>query len=177
VVTTTSIYWKKNLSSSLSTYLLGAKWCKCTSAAARLISFKSEQIDRLGAMTDRHFTFAADAETKMQLLKLCIERLTSEGYVYIGMDHFALSDDELAKAQREQSLQRNFQGCGTRARVKICGFGISSISQGSVGFRQNVKDLASYRACLAQGKLPICKGYELTDEVSHACRHHHAPDV
>ena len=105
-----------------------------------------------------------DAETKLKLLKLCIERLSSEGYVYIGMDHFALPDDELVQAQREQSLQRNFQGYSTRAGVEICGFGISSISQGAVGFRQNVKDLESYRACLAQGKLPIAKGYELTDE-------------
>lgn len=104
------------------------------------------------------------AETKMELLRLCIERLTSAGYVYIGMDHFALPDDELVKAQREQSLQRNFQGYSTRAGVEICGFGISSISQGAVGFRQNVKDLESYRACLTAGKLPITKGYEFTDE-------------
>ncbi len=105
-----------------------------------------------------------DARTKLELLRLCIERLTSAGYVYIGMDHFALPDDELVKAQREQSLQRNFQGYSTRAGVEICGFGISSISQGAVGFRQNVKDLETYRAWLAQGKLPVEKGYELTDE-------------
>lgn len=105
-----------------------------------------------------------DAETKIQLLKLCIERLTAEGYVYIGLDHFALPEDELVKAQREKSLQRNFQGYSTRAGVEICGFGISSISQGNTGFHQNVKDLESYRACLSQGKLPITKGYELTDE-------------
>jgi oxygen-independent coproporphyrinogen-3 oxidase len=105
-----------------------------------------------------------DAETKIQLLKLCIERLTAEGYVYIGLDHFALPSDELVKAQRDKSLQRNFQGYSTRAGVEICGFGISSISQGNTGFHQNVKDLESYRACLSQGKLPITKGYELTDE-------------
>lgn len=105
-----------------------------------------------------------DARTKLELLKLCIERLTAAGYVYIGMDHFALPEDELVRAQREQSLQRNFQGYSTRAGVEICGFGISSISQGSMGFRQNVKDLESYRAYLAKDRLPIAKGYELTDE-------------
>jgi oxygen-independent coproporphyrinogen-3 oxidase len=105
-----------------------------------------------------------DARTKLDLLGLCIERLTSAGYVYIGMDHFALPDDELVRAQREQSLQRNFQGYSTRAGVEICGFGISSISQGSSGFRQNVKDLETYRARLAQGKLPVEKGYALTGE-------------
>ena len=56
-----------------------------------------------------------DAETKMQLLKRCIERLTDAGYVYIGMDHFALPSDELVLAQQEGSLQRNFQGYSTRA--------------------------------------------------------------
>lgn len=105
-----------------------------------------------------------DAQTKLELLKLCIERLTAAGYVYIGMDHFALPGDELVAAQREQTLQRNFQGYSTRAGVEICGFGISSISQGATGFRQNVKDLESYRARLAEDQLPIVKGYELTDE-------------
>ncbi len=104
------------------------------------------------------------AETKLELLRLCIERLTAEGYVYIGMDHFALPDDELVKAQREQTLQRNFQGYSTRAGVEICGFGISSISQGGVGFRQNVKDLEAYRGYLAKGELPVNKGYEYTEE-------------
>jgi oxygen-independent coproporphyrinogen-3 oxidase len=105
-----------------------------------------------------------DAETKMQLLKLCIERLTDAGYVYIGMDHFALPSDELVVAQQEGSLQRNFQGYSTRAGVEICGFGISSISQGANGFRQNVKDLVSYRARLEAGLIPVAKGYELTAE-------------
>jgi oxygen-independent coproporphyrinogen-3 oxidase len=104
------------------------------------------------------------AETKLQLLKLCIDRLTAAGYVYIGMDHFSLPSDELVKAQREQTLQRNFQGYSTRAGVEICGFGISSISQGVNGFRQNLKDIVSYQAALEAGKLPIAKGYEQTDE-------------
>jgi oxygen-independent coproporphyrinogen-3 oxidase len=105
-----------------------------------------------------------DAQTKLELLQLCIERLTAAGYVYIGMDHFALPGDELVRAQRDQSLQRNFQGYSTRAGVEICGFGVSSISQGAVGFRQNVKDMETYRARLSRGLLPVEKGYELTGE-------------
>jgi len=104
------------------------------------------------------------AETKLELLQLCIERLTAAGYVYIGMDHFAKPSDELVQAQQNKTLQRNFQGYSTRAGVEICGFGISSISQGATGFRQNVKDLVQYRAMLEQGKLPVTKGYELTAE-------------
>lgn len=105
-----------------------------------------------------------DAETKIELLRLCIERLSDAGYVYIGMDHFALPSDELVVAQQEQSLQRNFQGYSTRAGVEICGFGISSISQGGCGFRQNVKDLTTYQSMLEAGKLPISKGYEYVGE-------------
>jgi len=105
-----------------------------------------------------------DGRTKLQLLQLCIERLTAAGYVYIGMDHFALPDDELVLAQKEGSLQRNFQGYSTRGGVEICGFGISSISQGAHGYRQNVKDIESYRAKLAAGKLPVGKGYEMSAE-------------
>lgn len=109
------------------------------------------------------------AETKLELLRLCVERLTAAGYVYVGMDHFALPSDELVQAQRAQSLQRNFQGYSTRAGVEICGFGISSISQGASGYRQNVKDLESYRARLAAGQLPIAKGYETTGEDQLRC--------
>jgi len=105
-----------------------------------------------------------DAETKLRLLKLCIERLTAAGYVYIGMDHFARPEDELVRAQRKKSLQRNFQGYSTRAGVEILGFGISSISQGPDFFRQNLKDLESYRARVSSGRLPVAKGYRLTEE-------------
>jgi oxygen-independent coproporphyrinogen-3 oxidase len=64
----------------------------------------------------------------------------------------------------KKTLQRNFQGYSTRAGVEICGFGISSISQGANGFRQNIKDLPRYQAALEAGKLPVVKGYEQTDE-------------
>ena len=104
------------------------------------------------------------ASTKLQLLQLGIERLTHAGYRYIGMDHFALPTDELVTAQREQSLQRNFQGYSTRAGVEICGFGISSISQGANGFRQNSKDLSTYQTLIEAGQLPIVKGYQQTPE-------------
>jgi oxygen-independent coproporphyrinogen-3 oxidase len=61
-------------------------------------------------------------ETKLELLKLTIERLTSEGYVYIGMDHFARTEDELAIAQKQRTLQRNFQGYSTRGGADIYAF-------------------------------------------------------
>ncbi|HXT38568.1 MAG TPA: oxygen-independent coproporphyrinogen III oxidase [Candidatus Angelobacter sp.] len=104
------------------------------------------------------------AETKLQLLKLTIERLTSEGYVYIGMDHFARADDELAVAQRQKTLQRNFQGYSTRGGADVYAFGMSSISQADGVYWQNLKELPAYYAALDARKAPLAKGCILTDE-------------
>ena len=104
------------------------------------------------------------AETKLEILKLTIEKLTSEGYVYIGMDHFARGDDELAVAQRQRTLQRNFQGYSTRGGADIYAFGMSSISQAGRAYWQNEKDLPAYYRALDEGRLPIVRGYLLTDD-------------
>lgn len=101
-------------------------------------------------------------ETKLQLLKLTIEKLTSAGYVYIGLDHFALPHDELAIAQREKTLQRNFQGYSTRVNADIYAFGMSSISQANGTYWQNHKDLSRYYSALDAKTAPIAKGYVLT---------------
>ena len=74
------------------------------------------------------------------MLKLTIEQLTSEGYVYIGMDHFARADDELAVAQRQKTLQRNFQGYSTRGGADIYAFGMSSISQAEASTGRTTKN-------------------------------------
>jgi oxygen-independent coproporphyrinogen-3 oxidase len=104
------------------------------------------------------------AEVKMQLLKLCIEKLSSAGYVYIGMDHFSRVDDELAVAQSRKTLRRNFQGYSTRGNADIYSFGMSSISQTDCAYWQNTKDLPAYYAALNENKIPYQRGYVLTDE-------------
>ncbi len=104
------------------------------------------------------------AEVKMELLKLTIEKLTAEGYVYIGMDHFARADDELAIAQKQKTLQRNFQGYSTHGGADIYSFGMSSISQTETCYWQNLKGLPDYYASIDSGKLPFSKGYLLTHE-------------
>lgn len=104
------------------------------------------------------------AETKLQLLKLSIERLEQAGYGYIGMDHFARADDELAVAQREGTLQRNFQGYSTRGGTDIYAFGMSSISQTEDTYWQNLKELPAYGEKLAAGVLPYARGYVLNDD-------------
>jgi oxygen-independent coproporphyrinogen III oxidase len=103
-------------------------------------------------------------ETKLEILKLTIERLTSEGYVYIGMDHFAKVGDELAVAQKQKTLQRNFQGYSTRGGADIYAFGMSSISQADHIYWQNHKDLPEYYGALSAGKLPVHRGYIMTGE-------------
>jgi oxygen-independent coproporphyrinogen III oxidase len=103
-----------------------------------------------------------DAATKLAILKLTIEKLTSSGYVYIGMDHFAKASDELVHAQRNGALQRNFQGYSTCAGTDIYGFGVSAISQTEDMYWQNEKDLSRYYTALDEGRLPVAAGYTLT---------------
>ena len=104
-------------------------------------------------------------EVKLQLLKMVIERLTENGrYVYIGMDHFARPDDELAVAQRNKQLQRNFQGYSTHAGADIYAFGMSAISQIPDAYWQNEKELPDYYKALDAGRTPLTRGYVVTDE-------------
>lgn len=103
-------------------------------------------------------------DQKLALLKATIEKLTSEGYVYIGMDHFARADDELAIAQKNKTLQRNFQGYSTHGGADIYAFGMSSISQTDSVYWQNHKELSKYYAALDAGQSPQVKGYVLTED-------------
>ena len=105
------------------------------------------------------------ADAKMQILKLIVEKLTGVGqYVYIGMDHFARSNDELAIAQRNKTLHRNFQGYSTRGGADIYSFGMSSISQTQHAYWQNAKELPAYYAALDTGKSAIVRGYITTED-------------
>ena len=100
-------------------------------------------------------------ERKMELLELTISRLTAAGYVYIGMDHFALPDDELALARANGTLQRNFQGYSTFAECDLIGLGVSAIGKVGDTYSQSVKELSQYYARLDQGLLPVHRGYRL----------------
>lgn len=104
------------------------------------------------------------ADQKLQILKSTIEELTSHGYVYIGMDHFARPEDELSRAQREKSLYRNFQGYSTKSGADLYGFGMSSISHFGGIYAQNCKTLQEYYAALDQGKLATHVGYRMTKD-------------
>ena len=103
-------------------------------------------------------------EEKLKMLSIAVGKLTAAGMVYIGMDHFARADDELAVAQREGTLQRNFQGYSTHAGASIYGFGMSSISQTGDSYRQNLKELPDYYAALDANRLPFERGLILSEE-------------
>ena len=100
-------------------------------------------------------------EAKLAILALSIERLGAAGYVYIGMDHFAKPTDELAIAQRERKLHRNFQGYSTKPDCDLVAFGISAIGKIGTAYVQNVKTLDEYYARLDAHVLPVMRGIEL----------------
>ena len=104
------------------------------------------------------------AQEKLDILQDTNERLTKAGYVYIGMDHFAKPDDELAVAQREHTLYRNFQGYSTHADCDLLGLGVTSIGKVGNTFAQNHKTLDEYYACIDAGKLAVFRGLELDDD-------------
>ena len=108
--------------------------------------------------------FLPTAELKLELLQLAIEKLTAAGYVYIGMDHFALPDDELALAQARGSLHRNFMGYTTHADSDLVGMGVSAISHIGDSYSQNARDLPSWQLALDEGRLPIWRGMRLSDD-------------
>jgi oxygen-independent coproporphyrinogen-3 oxidase len=100
-------------------------------------------------------------ETKLAILALAIDKLGAAGYVYIGMDHFAKPGDELALAQRERKLHRNFQGYSTLPDCDLLAFGISAIGKVGTVYVQNVKTLEQYYDRLDANVLPVLRGIEL----------------
>ena len=101
------------------------------------------------------------ADQRMQILALAIRRLTEAGYVFIGMDHFAKPDDELAVAQRQGRLHRNFQGYSTHADCDLLAFGATSIGKVGPTYSQNVKTIEEYYDRLDHNLLPVFRGIEL----------------
>lgn len=92
------------------------------------------------------------------MLEQSIMLLADAGYRYIGMDHFALPDDELAMAQEDGSLQRNFQGYTTHGHCDLVGLGVSAISQVGDLYCQNASDIAAYQQRLDQNQLATARG-------------------
>jgi len=101
---------------------------------------------------------------KLEILQMTIDKLAEAGYVYIGMDHFARPDDELAIAQREQTLYRNFQGYSTHADCDLIGIGVTSIGKVGRSYSQNHKAIDDYYRAIDSGHLSVFRGIELDDD-------------
>jgi oxygen-independent coproporphyrinogen-3 oxidase len=98
---------------------------------------------------------------KLQLLSLAIAAFTGAGYRQIGMDHFALPDDELARAVESRTLHRNFMGYTVQSARDAVALGVSGIGDVRGAFVQNEKKLSGYYAALDEGRLPVERGYVL----------------
>ena len=105
-----------------------------------------------------------DAEARLELLQTAITRLTKAGYVYIGLDHFALPDDELSRALAAGTLHRNFMGYTTHAACDLIGLGVSAISHVGNSFSQNHRELTAWEVAVDQGRLPIHRGLALDED-------------
>lgn len=116
--------------------------------------------------TQRKFdeTTFAEPSTKLEILKDTIEFFTSGGYKMVGMDHFAKPKDELFQAISKGELHRNFQGYTTKGGADLIGIGVTSIGDGIDYYVQNFKNLEEYEASIDAGRLPVFKGYSLSDD-------------
>lgn len=101
---------------------------------------------------------------KLDVLQMTTQHLLDAGYVYIGMDHFAKPDDELAVAQRNGTLYRNFQGYATHADCDLVAMGSTSISKVGASYSQNVKTLDEYYARIDINELPVFRGIALNED-------------
>ncbi|HEX6202679.1 MAG TPA: oxygen-independent coproporphyrinogen III oxidase [Thermoanaerobaculia bacterium] len=103
-------------------------------------------------------------EAKLTILEQSIDALTGAGWTFIGMDHFALPHDPLARALSDRTLTRNFQGYSTGGAADLVGFGSSAISQVADGYAQNERELPDYRRAIEAGELATCRGLALSRE-------------
>jgi len=103
-------------------------------------------------------------EVRLQLMASTIKKLVEAGYVYIGMDHFALPDDELSIAMENGTLQRNFQGYSTMRDTDLVGMGVSAIGKVGNSFVQNLKDIRDWQAAIESDQLPVWRGLSLSGE-------------
>ncbi len=102
------------------------------------------------------------AGAKLEMLSRSLAAFQRAGYVYVGMDHFALPNDPLAVAKRQGRLHRNFQGYSTQPDSDLISLGVSAISRVGANYSQNAKTLEEYYDCLDQGRLPVARGLALS---------------
>jgi oxygen-independent coproporphyrinogen-3 oxidase len=130
--------------------------------------------DRIALYSYAHVTWVAkqqrgferkdlpDPATKLAIMVSAIRRFLAQGYLFIGLDHFARPDDELAKALEQRTLRRNFMGHTTQAGVDLIGFGPSAISELRASYAQSFRDEPEWQRALAERGLATMRGHRLT---------------
>ncbi len=101
---------------------------------------------------------------KFRIFRTALQGFRDAGYVYVGMDHFSRPEDELALAQRNRTLHRNFQGYSTRAGADLYGFGVSAIGRVGDAYAQNYRDVPHYTEAVEAHGMATMRGYRLTDD-------------
>ena len=105
-----------------------------------------------------------DPATRIRIMLASIRRFLDEGYVFIGLDHFALPEDELARSLSDRTLRRNFMGHTTQAETRLIGFGPSAISELRRSYAQSHRDLAGWQSAVEAGALATLRGHALSSE-------------
>jgi oxygen-independent coproporphyrinogen III oxidase len=151
-------------------YQTGESWARtldliATAAPDRIAAYSYAHLpERFKAQRHIEADKLPSAREKLGLLARTVERFTGAGYDYIGMDHFARPEDELAQARQAGTLHRNFQGYSTRGGLELIGLGMTSIGSLDDSYSQNARQLDRYYAAVNEGRLPIEKGLRLTAE-------------
>ncbi|MDF3026690.1 MAG: oxygen-independent coproporphyrinogen oxidase [Fluviicola sp.] len=112
-----------------------------------------------------------DANLKRMLYEMAKQTFLADGYVEIGMDHFALPNDSLALAAKQKRLHRNFMGYTTNASSLLIGLGMSAISECTFGFAQNEKTVARYLELVENGQLPLTRGHHMNQSDQEIRKH------
>lgn len=134
-------------------------------APDRLAVFNYAHLPHLfGAQKQMNAQDMPDGAEKLDILEMTIDKLTSAGYEFIGLDHFAKPDDSLVQHQQSGTLYRNFQGYSTFSDCDLLGFGISAISMVGNSYSQHEKARSRYYQVIDDGHLPVLRGVELNQD-------------
>jgi oxygen-independent coproporphyrinogen III oxidase len=135
-----------------------------TLAPDRVAMFSYAHVPWLKKQQGSFQTYLPAGMEKFRIFRTGLEHFLDAGYVYIGMDHFALPGDELAVAQRNRTLHRNFQGYTTKAGADLYGMGVSAISSVAGAYAQNVKEVPAYQDTVASRGIATARGYRLSED-------------
>ena len=133
-----------------------------TLAPDRVAMFSYAHVPWLKKQQGSFAMFLPEGMEKFRIFRAGLEGFSSAGYLYIGMDHFARPTDELAIAQRNRTLHRNFQGYTTKAGADLYGMGVSAISSVADTYAQNRREVPAYESAVAERGIATMRGYRLS---------------